>query len=320
MRGADDERAVALPTQAAAAPVVIRGSGVSMGNPFIRRRERPLTMRLAITTLIACIVVTGLISITPVGADGISTLSGFEALAGGIVMHRTPGYTWYKTQPGDTPESIAARFHVQVGGIYEMNTNLPVGQDLAVGINIKIPDDPFYGENYRAPDSLLTKTTSSTTFGTDWWNSYAGSPPPGAPCAPDGHGNPQGYHLQSPNWGSSWVRGYTWAHNGVDIAAAYGNPIRAAQYGEVIWSGWTNTGFGYSIVINHCWGLTTLYGHMSKLIAKAGDYVHPGDIIGLEGETGWATGPHLHLSVLVHGQFVDPMAYYPSIYALTHAP
>jgi murein DD-endopeptidase MepM/ murein hydrolase activator NlpD len=116
------------------------------------------------------------------------------------------------------------------------------------------------------------------------------------------------------------VRGFSWYHNGVDIAAPNGNPIRAAQYGVVVWAGWTNTGFGWSVVISHCYYLSTLYGHMQGLKVRAGEYVTPGQVIGLEGMTGWATGPHLHLSVLVNNQFVDPMNYFSSIATLTQKP
>jgi murein DD-endopeptidase MepM/ murein hydrolase activator NlpD len=116
------------------------------------------------------------------------------------------------------------------------------------------------------------------------------------------------------------VRGFSYYHNGVDISAPNGNPIRAAQAGLVTWAGWTNTGFGWSVVISHCNNLATLYGHMQQLLVKPGQSVTPGQIIGLEGMTGWATGPHLHLSVIYFGQLVDPMAYFPSIAALTTKP
>jgi murein DD-endopeptidase MepM/ murein hydrolase activator NlpD len=74
------------------------------------------------------------------------------------------------------------------------------------------------------------------------------------------------------------------------------------------------------VVISHCHYLSTLYGHMQALKVRAGEYVSPGQIIGLEGMTGWATGPHLHFSVLVNNQFVDPMAYFTGIAALTQKP
>jgi LysM repeat protein len=313
-----DERALA-PYDEPVRPVVIAGSGVPMGNPFIKRRERPLTMRLTIIAVVACIVATGLFAVMPLGADAGSNVSTFQALSAALVVHGTTSYHWYVAQPGDDLESIANKFNVQVGGIIELN-NLPLGQEIQEGVAYKIPDDPFYGANYRPNSAYPSSGNGSTTFGSDWWNSYAGAPLPYQPCAPNGGNNPLGYHLQSPNWGSYWVRGYSWFHNGVDIAANDGNPIHAAQYGVVVWAGYTATGFGYSVVISHCYYLSTLYGHMSKLLVHAGQTVVPGQVIGLEGMTGWATGPHLHLSVLVHNQFVNPMLYFASVCTLTTAP
>jgi murein DD-endopeptidase MepM/ murein hydrolase activator NlpD len=236
-----------------------------------------------------------------------------------VVTNWALSYRWYITQSGDDLETVAAKFSVQIGGIIELN-DLPVGQDLQVGRPYKIPEDPNYGLNYRPANPYPMSGNGSTTFGYDWWNLYAGISRLEHPGAPDGGSNLLGFHLQSLNWGSQWVRGFSWYHNGVDIAAPNGNPIRAAQYGVVVWAGWTNTGFGWSVVISHCHYLSTLYGHMQVLKVKAGQYVIPGQIIGLEGMTGWATGPHLHFSVLVYNQFVDPMAYFTSIGTLTQAP
>ncbi len=300
------------------APTLIPGSGVSMGNPFIKRRERPLTMRLAVFTLMTCILITGLFSVTALGESGTGgAFSPFQALAGSVMVHQGVSYTWYVAQNGDDLGSVAQKFHVQVGGIMELN-NLSVGQELQTGKPYKIPNDPYYGANYQPSNPYPTSGNGSTTFGTDFWNAYGGAPLPEQPCGPNGGSNPLGYDLQSPNWGSHWVRGFTWYHNGDDIAAAEGNPIRAAQAGVVIWAGWSNGGFGYSAVIYHCNYLSTLYGHMAVVSVKEGQFVQAGQIIGLEGSTGMSTGPHLHYGVMVHNQFVDPMLYYTSIAALTH--
>lgn len=97
-------------------------------------------------------------------------------------------------------------------------------------------------------------------------------------------------------------------HTGLDIANTYGSPIRAADAGEVIFSGWWD-GYGKAIVISHGRGISTVYGHMSRLYKQEGDVVAQGQIIGLEGSTGYSTGPHLHFEVRENGRPVNPMQY-----------
>jgi murein DD-endopeptidase MepM/ murein hydrolase activator NlpD len=299
-----------LDDESALVPVVIPGSGVSYGTPFIKRRERPLTMRLAVIALMACILVTGLFTVTPLGMKADGGLTSFQAVSGAVVWHKQPTYHWYVAAAGDSVESIAAKFHVQIGGIYEMNGML-AGQEIDAGKAYKIPDDPYYGADYR-PASYITSSAGSgaTTYGNSPWTSLAGKPAGEQPCGPDGHGNPVGYQLVSPNPGSVWIRGFTWFHNGVDIAAPEGNPIHAAQAGEVIWAGWDVGGLGWSVKINNCNGISTVYGHMDKLLVGVHTMVGPGATVGLEGSTGWSTGPHLHFMVEVNNVPVDPFAYY----------
>ncbi len=97
-------------------------------------------------------------------------------------------------------------------------------------------------------------------------------------------------------------------HTGVDFGAASGTPIHAAGDGTVVFSG-VQTGYGNTIVIDHGNGLATLYAHQSVLFAQNGQSVKTGDIIGLVGMTGYATGPHLHFEVRVNGTPVDPMSF-----------
>lgn len=97
-------------------------------------------------------------------------------------------------------------------------------------------------------------------------------------------------------------------HNGIDFGASTGTPIMAAYSGEVTISTYSSTAGNY-IMINHGGGLSTVYMHCSKLIAQVGDMVETGDVIGLVGSTGNSTGPHLHFSVRVNGEYVDPAPY-----------
>ncbi len=107
-------------------------------------------------------------------------------------------------------------------------------------------------------------------------------------------------------------------HSGLDVACAKGSPILAAAGGVVTKSAWYG-GYGNCVIIYHGQnnqgvGVTTLYGHASELICKEGQTVKQGDIIALVGTTGRSTGNHLHFSVLLGGEYVDPDDYLPDGY------
>ena len=91
------------------------------------------------------------------------------------------------------------------------------------------------------------------------------------------------------------------------MACATGTPIRASMSGKVAYVGWSNI-FGNYVIINHANGYQTLYGHMSKTLAKKGQVVDQSTKIGLVGSTGYSTGPHLHFTVYKNGNLVDPMS------------
>jgi murein DD-endopeptidase MepM/ murein hydrolase activator NlpD len=115
--------------------------------------------------------------------------------------------------------------------------------------------------------------------------------------------------LTSPfGWRRSPWGGRSQMHTGQDIAAAYGSPIAAADAGEVIFAGWWD-GYGKAIVVDHGKGITTVYGHLSRIYKQVGDVVAKGQTIGLEGSTGYSTGPHLHFEVRVRGKPVNPLGY-----------
>ena len=97
-------------------------------------------------------------------------------------------------------------------------------------------------------------------------------------------------------------------HTGIDIPASSGAQIVAADGGTVISAGWMN-GYGYTVVLNHGGGVTTLYGHASKLLVSKGQTVSKGQAIALIGSTGWSTGPHLHFQVMENGAHVTPKNY-----------
>jgi|LGVF01.1.fsa_nt_gb murein DD-endopeptidase MepM/ murein hydrolase activator NlpD len=97
-------------------------------------------------------------------------------------------------------------------------------------------------------------------------------------------------------------------HTGIDIAMSSGSPIYAADGGKVVYVGY-NGGYGMMIKINHGENIETIYAHLSKYYVSVGDKVFKGEKIGLSGNTGTSTGPHLHFEVRKLGTPIDPKKY-----------
>jgi septal ring factor EnvC (AmiA/AmiB activator) len=102
------------------------------------------------------------------------------------------------------------------------------------------------------------------------------------------------------------------AHEGLDFAAPIGTPIYATADGVVTTSGFTTSGFGIHVVINHGYGYKTIYGHMVRVKTKAGQRVKRGEVIGYVGNSGKSTGPHLHYEVHKSGIPIDPINFFYS--------
>ena len=95
------------------------------------------------------------------------------------------------------------------------------------------------------------------------------------------------------------------AHTGIDYGSPMGTPIFATASGRVVFSGW-KTGYGNLIILKHPNGYLTYYGHCSRLIARKGDIVEQSQTIAKVGQTGVATGPHVHYEVRVKGKPINP--------------
>ena len=104
------------------------------------------------------------------------------------------------------------------------------------------------------------------------------------------------------------VYGYWKEHAGIDIGAYRGSNIVAADGGTVI-TAYKHSSYGNFAMIDHGGGLVTLYAHMDTLYVSKGDVVQKGDVLGLCGDTGTATGPHLHFEVRLNGVLQDPLDY-----------
>jgi murein DD-endopeptidase MepM/ murein hydrolase activator NlpD len=97
-------------------------------------------------------------------------------------------------------------------------------------------------------------------------------------------------------------------HEGIDVTAPMGAPIQAPAGGVVVSTGW-ETGYGNTLEIDHGFGIVTRFAHCSRVLVHQGQHVKRGDVIAQVGNTGLATGPHLHYEVHVNGHPVDPLRY-----------
>jgi murein DD-endopeptidase MepM/ murein hydrolase activator NlpD len=101
-------------------------------------------------------------------------------------------------------------------------------------------------------------------------------------------------------------------HDGVDLAAPQGTQVFAAADGvveSVAARSSLSPGYGREVIIDHGFGFKTRYSHLSQVLVRPGQKVSRWDVIGLVGQTGRATGPHLHYEVLVNGLPVNPLDY-----------
>ncbi len=104
---------------------------------------------------------------------------------------------------------------------------------------------------------------------------------------------------------------YSDKHKAIDIGAPYGSSVYAGREGRVIRAGWTRTGYGYTVIIDHGDGLWSLYSHMKGTWVRVGQKVTRGQLIGEVGSTGNSSGPHVHFEVRVDKERVDPLGYLP---------
>ena len=117
---------------------------------------------------------------------------------------------------------------------------------------------------------------------------------------------------EDPEW---YTRVFGYPHNGVDWGMKPGRAILACSPGTVSFADYIPDADGCGVILRHQWGLS-LYWHLSKIIAKYGQPLKQGDILGLSGATGFVTGPHLHFGLKVNGvsnpnmrDWLDPLQY-----------
>jgi murein DD-endopeptidase MepM/ murein hydrolase activator NlpD len=106
------------------------------------------------------------------------------------------------------------------------------------------------------------------------------------------------------------VLGVNKFHEGIDIINDIGTPVYAPADGVVEFAGHSGSGYGLILLVKHGYGYETLYGHLSKTIAREGQKVKRGDLIARSGNSGLVSGPHLHYEVHYNGVRQNPLDYF----------
>ncbi|MCH5238700.1 MAG: M23 family metallopeptidase [Muribaculaceae bacterium] len=99
-------------------------------------------------------------------------------------------------------------------------------------------------------------------------------------------------------------------HYGIDIKLQNGDTVKCVLPGVVTKTGYDPSGYGKYVIVSHAGGIETVYGHLQRGIVKGGDKLEAGHAIGIGGETGNATGPHLHFETRYFGRPVDPIVWF----------
>ncbi|KKQ27527.1 MAG: Peptidase M23 family protein [Candidatus Magasanikbacteria bacterium GW2011_GWC2_37_14] len=199
----------------------------------------------------------------------------------------------HKVTKGQTLGKIASLYKVKTTDIVTYNKLKEDGADIVVGEELLIPGGTKIAVAVASP----TKNPTRQYYGL---NSVAAPPANSA-----GSGDylwPAGVRRITQYFG--------WRHTGLDIAGPIGTSIYATRAGVVTRSqcGY-NGGYGCYIIIDHGGGLSSLYGHNSRLFVSVGESVAQGQNIALMGSTGRSTGPHIHFEIRVNGVRVNPLKY-----------
>lgn len=189
-----------------------------------------------------------------------------------------PGIIYTVRKTGETLETIAEKYEVSVEKCALVN-NLDKTQELNAGVSLFVPDAEL--------DWMTRQEINGDLF----------------------HRPLHSRYWLSSNYGwrdSPFANGRRSFHGGIDMACNTGTPIYAALDGTVSATGYNAT-YGNYVIITHHSGYKTLYGHMSRITCRRGNFVYTNTKIGEVGSTGMSTGPHLHFTVYKNGKTVNPL-------------
>lgn len=203
---------------------------------------------------------------------------------------------------------IATQYHVDPYTIIDSEYNDLFGKSpadvLPSGVKLVIPGGTQEQINWNPPVERVDASSSSSGVGKISFDTGD----PGSCGLVDNPGGGGGWIPPLASY--VWVRGFSSIHSGVDLSAPVGTPVMAANGGTVVFSGWSNWGYGWSVVLAHG-PFTTLYGHMSDVYARCGSFVNAGQVIGAVGSSGDSSGPHLHFEIRYNDIPTDPTSTIP---------
>ncbi|NPA05890.1 MAG: peptidoglycan DD-metalloendopeptidase family protein [Chloroflexi bacterium] len=230
-----------------------------------------------------------------------------HSLKVGMVLRIPPADgVLYEWKDGDTVENVAEKLGVEPDAILNHPVNefdpvaVALGEiEIPVGKIVFVPGGKYSKQiDWSRPIFLRDAPAASFLNG------------PGA-CGTVYNGPIGTYTFIWPTT-SKWITTYynPAYHPAIDIAGSIGLPVYAVDNGVVVYSGWSNNGYGYVVVIDHGNGWQSLYAHLSQIYVGCAQEVFQGTMIGAMGSTGNSTGPHVHLE-LIHRQYgkVDPLQF-----------
>ncbi|MBT3391905.1 MAG: M23 family metallopeptidase [Chloroflexi bacterium] len=213
--------------------------------------------------------------------------------------------TYYQWLEGDTLGAVANFFKVDPqliieypGNRFDITETTAESASIETGTWLIIPDGQRAIKDWGPPAITRSNPASAAFYG----SGHCGSVYEGAIGT---------YTFVWPT-GSHQISGYSYdpvVHAAIDIGGAEGNAIFAADNGVVVYSGWSDYGYGYLIVIDHGTGWQTAYAHLSAVGVSCGQSVFQGTVIGALGNTGNSSGAHLHFEMVFNGIKVNPLNY-----------
>ena len=213
--------------------------------------------------------------------------------------------TYYKWKQGDNLVAIADFFRVDPqtvinypGNHFDLIETDLSGEKIEPDTWLIIPEGKRAIKDWGPPAISRTNPASASYYGAGHCGTvYDGAYGSGTFVWPTTDRNISGYHYNSG------------VHPAIDIGGAEGNAIYATDSGVVVFSGWSDYGYGYMIVIDHGNGWQSAYAHLSAVAVTCGQSVYQGGYIGAMGTTGNSSGPHLHFELAINGAKINPLDY-----------